>query len=74
MLSLFFINDYVRGNHFSKVIHYQMCIDFLLDTHHLLEWKLSMPIVYFKSLNDVSIPQRDAYSFFNSLVDYQQHS
>ena len=29
-----------------------------------------MPIVYFKSLNDVSIPQRDAYSFFNSLVDY----
>ena len=23
-----FCNDYVRGNHFRKVIHNQMCIDF----------------------------------------------
>ena len=35
MLSLFFSNDYMRGNQFRKVIHNQMCIDFLMDAHHL---------------------------------------
>ena len=40
MLSLLFGNDYVRGNHFRKVIHDKMCIDFLMDRHHLFWMKI----------------------------------
>ena len=40
MLSLLFSNDYVRGNHFREVIHNQMCIDFLMDAHHLFWMKV----------------------------------
>ena len=43
MLSLLFSNDYVRGNHFRKVIHNQMCIDFLMDAHHLFWMKIKHP-------------------------------
>ena len=38
--TLLFLNDYVRGNHFRKVIHYKMCVDFLLDAHHLFWMKI----------------------------------
>ena len=40
ILSLLFSNDYVRGNHFREVIHNQMCIDFLMDGHHLFWMKI----------------------------------
>ena len=43
MLSLLFSNDYVRGNHFRKVIHNQMCINFLMDAHHLFWMKIKHP-------------------------------
>ena len=34
VLSSLVFYDYVRGNHFSEVVHYDLCVDFLFNARH----------------------------------------
>ena len=68
---LFLLNEHVRGDRFSKVIHDQVCKDFLRMFITFFECNRIRPTVYFKSRKEVSIPHRQEYNSFNRWTGYR---